>query len=268
MTFHSLTSKDNPLLKTFRLVAACAPRAPKELVIAEGIRILEEVEQAGCDIESVIVSEDFGPAPREKDLLDRWRARRLHVCQTEGSLFQSISTVRTPQGAIALVRVPDQELHSFAPGPNPLILFSCRIQDPGNLGTLIRTAAAAGVALVCTSAGTVSARNPKSIRASAGAFFRLPVIEQVAIPDFKRFCALHSVRPYRTHARQGTIYTEADLKSSCAILLGNEGAGMDETEFSDFPAIRIPMAEDVESLNVAIAGAIILFEASRQRLNM
>jgi TrmH family RNA methyltransferase len=166
------------------------------------------------------------------------------------------------------VFVPEGDLKSISPVLNPLVLYACGIQDPGNLGTLIRTAAAAGAHMVCTSKGTVSARNPKAVRSSAGAIFHLSIVEHADASEFRRFCEHHTIRLYRTHAREGTHYTEANLKSPCAVLLGNEGSGMDEKEFSDCPTIRIPMAEGIESLNVAIAGAVILFEASRQRLKI
>jgi len=189
------------------------------------------------------------------------------VYRLKGNLFKSISAVQTHQGAAALVRVPELALPSVRPEANPLILYACGIQDPGNLGTLIRTAAAAGASLVCSMKGTVSARSAKVIRSSAGSFFRVPVVEHTEISEFQRYCELHSIRMYRTDARQGVIYTEANLRSPCALLLGNEGGGTAEAEFSVFPALRIPMAESVESLNVAVAGAIILFEARRQRLD-
>jgi TrmH family RNA methyltransferase len=267
MIIPRLTSKDNPLLKTFRLVASGARRAPELLVLAEGIRVLEEVERAGCVVEAVVMAENFGGDTREENLLRQWQARKLHVCKTSRRLLQFISSVQTPQGAVGLVRVHECKLPSVSLPPSPLILFACGIQDPGNLGTLIRTAAAAGVHLVCTSKGTVSARNPKVIRSSAGAFFRLPIVEHRSASEFVHFCEHHSIQLYRTHARDGVVYTAAELRSGCAIVLGNEGSGVEETAFSGFPALRIPMAEDVESLNVAVAGAVILFEASQQRRN-
>ena len=270
MTVQQLTSRDNPVLKIIRLVSSGSRRAPKGLVIAEGIRILEEVANTGRQIEAVIFSEKFGSIPREKDLLDRWLLSpgNLRLYRTTGNLFQSISTVQTPQGAIALVHIPELVLESIDPPSNSLILFACGIQDPGNLGTLIRTAAATGTDLVCTSKGTVSARNPKVIRSSAGSCFRIPVVEHTEVSEFRRYCERYSIRPYRTDARAGVIYTEADLKSSCAVLLGNEGAGIAEEEFCEYPAIRVPMMEGIESLNVAIAGAVILFEAFKQRFGI
>jgi TrmH family RNA methyltransferase len=265
MTVLQLTSKDNALLKKIRLVSSGSNRAPELLVVVEGVRMLEEVNRAGCKIEAVVLSPSFGNDSREKDLLYAWYLREVHLYRTSDSLFKSISSVQTPQGAIALVRAPSYSLEDIVPAQNALVLCTCGIQDPGNLGTLIRTAAAAGGTLMCTTQGTVSARNPKTLRSSAGAFFRLPLVEHVKEMDFLNFCQSHSIRVYRTDARNGELCTETDLRNPCAILLGNEGSGMSADEFAQLPSVRVPMAEGMESLNVAIAGAIILFEAFRQR---
>jgi RNA methyltransferase, TrmH family len=197
--------------------------------------------------------------------MDSWRAKEIPIHRTGEKLFQSISGVRAPQGAIALVHVPKLSLPEIKLSPNSLILCACEIQDPGNLGTLIRTAAAAGATLVCTTKGTVSARNPKSLRSSAGAFFRLPLIEHIDANDIRAYCSDHLIQPYRTDAREGKFYSEADFCGSCAVFLGNEGSGLSREAFNGMPSIHIPMAEGVESLNVAMAGAVILFEAFRQR---
>jgi RNA methyltransferase, TrmH family len=268
MTVSHLTSKDNPLLKTIRLMISGSHRSPEHLVAAEGIRVLEEANKAGCEIETVVCSERFGSEAREKSLLDVWISKGIPIYKTGEKLFQSISSVQTPQGAIALVRTPKLSLNDIPPAPNALILCACEIQDPGNLGTLIRTAAAAGANLICTTKGTVSARNPKSLRSSAGAFFRLPVIEHIDLDDVRAYCNAHSIRPHRTDPREGILYTEVDLRSACAIFLGNEGSGMPRDAFAGFSSIHIPMAEGSESLNVAMAGTIILFEAFRQRRNL
>jgi TrmH family RNA methyltransferase len=265
MTVQQLTSKDNPLLKNIRQVASGVRRAPKQMVVAEGLRVLEEVEQSLFAVHAVVCSEAFGSTPREKVLLDRFETKQVRLYRVSEPLFQSISTVQTPQGVIALVHVPETDFASVPQSQNPLVLCACGFQDPGNLGTLVRTAAAADASLLCTTEGTVSARNPKAIRSSAGAFFRLPILEHISLQEFRLYCSQHSIRLYRTDAREGVIYTEAELRSSCAILLGNEGSGFAEQTISMLPAIRIPIAQGVESLNVATAGAVILFEARRQR---
>ncbi|MDR0311306.1 MAG: RNA methyltransferase, partial [Acidobacteriota bacterium] len=227
---------------------------------------LEEAENSGLPIEAAVIAEGFGKDPREKNLLGRWQARGIRIFQIGENLFSSISAVRTPQGAMALGRIPRYSLDEIRLKGNVLILCASGIQDPGNLGTLIRTGAAAGADMVLTTAGTVSARNPKTLRASAGAFFRIPVIEHLETGKLLAYCERNKVRMYRADARVGVFHTDADLVSSCAIFLGNEGAGVNEAAFARLPAVRIPMRANTESLNVAAAGAILLFEAARQRL--
>jgi RNA methyltransferase, TrmH family len=265
MTVSYLTGKNNPLLKTIRLMMSGSHRAPEQLVAAEGIRVLEEVNRAGCGIETVVCSEKFGVDVREKALLYEWLSKQIPICRTGEKLFQSISGVRTHQGAIALVRMPALSLNAIKPEPHALILCACEIQDPGNLGTLIRTAAAAGVNFICTTKGTVSARNPKALRSSAGAFFRLPVIEHVDPSDLHAYCDAHSIQPYQTNPREGIPYNKVDFSRACAVFLGNEGSGISPHAFAGFSSIHVPMADGVESLNVAMAGTVILFEAFRRR---
>jgi RNA methyltransferase, TrmH family len=265
MTVSYISGKDNALLKKIRLMMSGSRRSPEQLVVAEGIRVLEEANRAECKIETVVCSELFGSDAREKRLLDAWLSKQIHIYKIGEKLFKSISGVQTPQGAIALVRAPKLSLGDITPASNALILCACEIQDPGNLGTLIRTAAAAGVTQICTTKGTVSARNPKSIRSSAGAFFHLPLIEHVDANNILAYCNAHSIRPYRADPREGMLYTRADFRGPCAIFLGNEGSGNSRDEFAGFLSIHISMAGGVESLNVAMAGAVILFEAFRQR---
>jgi RNA methyltransferase, TrmH family len=265
MAISRLTSRNNPLLKTIRLVSSGSHRAPKGLAVAEGIRVLEELNHCNCAIEAVVISEGFGDSDREKSLLATWLSMGVPIHKAEAGLFASITDVKTPQGAVALVHIPELSLADIPQPPGALLLLACGIQDPGNLGTLIRTAAAAGATLVGTTNGTVSVRNPKTIRASAGTCFRLPIVEHVDEQDFLLYCARHSIRAYRTDVCGGLPYSQADLSSSCAILLGNEGSGIAQKELEALPAIHIPMAAGVESLNVAMAGGIFLYEARRQR---
>jgi TrmH family RNA methyltransferase len=263
-TVTRLTSKNNPLLKRMRLLASGSRRAPADIVLAEGTRVLEEVVRSRYRIETVVMTGKFGAIQREKALLQKLKSRGVHFYQVEPALFQSISSLRTPQGAVALVEVPRATLPRHTE-PGALVLYACGIQDPGNLGTLIRAAAAAGATLFCTSTETVSASNPKAIRSSAGAFFHLTPVEHVDFSEFRRYCARNAIQVYRTDAREGAPHTESDLQSPCAVLLGNEGSGVNKNNYPGLSAIRIPIAAGMDSLNVALAGAVILFEASRQR---
>ena len=265
MTYIRLTGKDNPLLKTLRKLNRNPEKDAGGQMAIEGIRVLEEAEKSGCEIDAVVITDGFGNEPREKNLLERWRARGIRIFQVAEKLFASISAVRTPQGAMALVRAPQYTLDGIQLKERILILCACGIQDPGNLGTLIRTAAAAGVDVVLTTTGTVSARNPKALRASAGAFFSIPVIEHLETGEILSYCERNEILRYRTDARDGVRHTQADMISSCAIFLGNEGTGVNEAAFARLPGIHIQMPGNTESLNVAAAGAILVFEAARQR---
>jgi len=260
-----LTGKDNSLLKTLRKINRSPRNASGELMAIEGIRVLVEAEKAGCEIEAVVIADGFGKEPREINLIERWLSRGIRIFQVGENLFASISSVQSPQGAMALVHAPRYTLNLIGQKEDALILCACGIQDPGNLGTLIRTGAAAGADMILTTKGTVSARNPKTLRASAGAFFNIPVVECLETAETLSYCERNNIRAYRTDARAGVSHTHADLKSSCAIFLGNEGSGVNEVDFARLPAIHIPMPGKTESLNVAAAGAILLFEAARQR---
>jgi TrmH family RNA methyltransferase len=260
-----LTSKDNPLVRVVRLAAAQARRAPPELVLAEGLCILEEATSAGCTLKAALVNDNFGADRRERALLDAWSARNVPVRCASASLMRRLSDVVSPQGALALVQVPVMTLATLREQPNPLILCLCGIQDPGNLGTLLRTARAAGVSLVCSIAGTVSARSPKVIRSSAGAFFSIPVVEGLRAAEFFDYCRARRILLYQASPWAEHSCWTIDFKSPTAIILGNEARGLTQQEWSGVPSIRIPMTPGTESLNVAAAGSVLLFEALRQR---
>ena len=260
-----LTSKEHPLAKKVRLVAAQSRRAPQELVLAEGLRVLEEATSSGCEIEAVLATEDFGTREREKLLLSRWKSNGIPIARAAEPLLKSLSDVLTPQDALALVRVPILHLADLPSISNPLIFCACGLQDPGNLGTLLRTGVAAGASWGCSISGTVSARNPKVIRSSAGAFFRLPFVEHLQPSELLLYCKRRKIRMFQADPCAGARYTEIDFTQPTATLLGNEAKGMQGKEWSEVAKIRIPMAPGIESLNVATAGALLLFEAFRQR---
>lgn len=260
-----LSSARNPVLITARLVASRSRRAPPNLVLAEGLRVLEEATASGHPLTAVILSGEFGATAQEQALIQAWSKAGVKIYRAGAKLFGSISSVLEPQGAIALVRIPVTGLADVARVPEADVLCACGLQDPGNLGTLIRTAAAAGSTQFCTTPGTVSPRNPKAVRASAGAFFRLAVSEGVTLAEILAFSRKHKLPIYRTEAHMGQDYFKADLRSPFVLLLGNEAHGFEAEGWSGLPPLKIPMAAGVESLNVAAAGAVILFEALRQR---
>jgi TrmH family RNA methyltransferase len=261
----ALTSKDHPLAKRIRLVASRARRAPAELVLAEGTRVLEEASRAGLAIEAVVVDDRFGASGRQAALMATWRERGVPVRVAAGKLLTSLSEVAAPQGGIALVRAPIVELAELKLPRAPLLLCACGIKDPGNLGTLVRSAAAASAAAVLATHTTVSARSAKAVRASAGSFFRIPVVEDLEPAELVEFFRASKLQPLRADPRLGSPYWETDLRAGTVLLLGGEAHGFQDAAWEAIPPVRIPMAAASESLNVSTAGSVLLFEAVRQR---
>ena len=187
----------------------------------------------------------------------------IEILSVPADIFASSVTTETPQPIAALVQAPTFQLEALAESTNPLIVVSAGLQDPGNLGTLIRSAEAFGASGLIALPGTVSQWNPKALRASSGSAFRLPVIS-CSLPETIAFLSSHKIHLLAAAASQN--HTPADLRTPTAILIGNEGSGLSQ-ELIDLADARIaiPSPGITESLNAAVAGSILLYEASRQR---
>jgi TrmH family RNA methyltransferase len=260
-----ITSRHHPVIRKIQRVAARVRGAPADLVLAEGTKVLDEALSSPFGHEVVLVRDGYGSLGPEGRLLAEWARRGVPVYQTPEQQLLSLSDVLAPQGALALVHVPRNTLDRLALPPEPLVLCTCGIQDPGNLGTLLRTARATGVAAVITTSGTASVRNPKVIRSSAGAFFHLPVIERVDSHRLAGYLAHKGIRVFLARAAKGEPCWNVDLRGPSALVLGNESRGVQGAEWEGFSTVHIPMTPEAESLNVAAAGAILMYEAMKQR---
>jgi TrmH family RNA methyltransferase len=233
-------------------------RAAERAFIVEGVRAVRDALETGATPRLVLLRQERGE-PLAADLP---LPATVPVRLVEHRLFDRLSDVQTPQGILAVFPFPDLE-PDFS-DPAPLVLLLDRLRDPGNLGTLLRAAAGAGVAAVYLSAETVDPWNPKVVRAGMGAHFRLPL---VPLDD----ATLHELRerlPQRVVASADATqaYDALDWSGPTALVIGGEaeGVGAELSAWSN-EAISIPLAAGVESLNAAVAGAVILFEAARQR---
>ena len=187
-------------------------------------------------------------------------------------IMQKISDTDTPQGVLCVAKMPSYEREDLlgnADGCAPLLLLLENIQDPGNLGTMMRTAEAAGVTGVLMSRDTVDLFNPKTVRATMSAIFRVPFLYTDDLTgEIRRLQEEDAVAVYAAHLRASRPYDEADCRKACAFLIGNEGNGLtDEAADAAAARVHIPMQGSIESLNAAMAAGILLFEASRQRRN-
>jgi len=227
----------------------------------EGEHLLLEAIAAGLPISAVFIRAGSEP------LLDRLQLpESTEILTLPPDVFSSAVSTESPQGIAALVMPPSFTLdHILAAPAAPLILIAAGLQDPGNLGTLIRTAEAFAATGLITLPGTVSPWNQKALRASAGSIFRLPVVSAVVAEIFAAL-ASRGVATLAAVANEGDSLSHHDLTRPTALILGNEGAGIPPEILRRATArITIPTPGPVESLNAAIAGSILLYEASRQR---
>jgi TrmH family RNA methyltransferase len=249
-----LSSRDNP---TFRGLLDLAQdrrqRRQRRQTLLDGEHLLEAALQAGCVPRLLAFSASF-PSPRA----DIWQERlpRVPAVVLAASLFSALSPVETPSGVLAVIDIPVAE-----PGRGGFLLLLEEIQDPGNLGAILRVAAAAGGSLVCLSRGCAEAWSPKCLRGGQGAQFQLCIREGVDLPGMARDWTgpVYAGLLGATHS----LY-ELDLSGAVGFAFGNEGAGLSEPLQAACTPFAIPMPGRVESLNVATAAAVCLFERVRQ----
>ena len=182
------------------------------------------------------------------------------------NVFRQISDTVTPQGVLAVVNMPEYDIKDILSDDRKSWILLDDLRDPGNLGTIFRTAEAAGVTGILLSKDCVDVYNPKVIRSTMGAVFRMPFLYVEDLPEKIKELQKKSIKTYAAHLRGENAYDEEDYTTGCAFLIGNEGNGLrDEVADCADCLIRIPMEGEAESLNAAVAAAVLMFEAGRQR---
>ncbi|MEP7271785.1 MAG: RNA methyltransferase [Acidobacteriota bacterium] len=261
-----LISRTNNHLKLARQV-----RDGKDLslIFIEGLRLADECLDCGLELAAAFCRSS--PDSKLMSLLTRIRQTNCPIYEIDERLMKDISDTMTSQGLVLLGRRPVADLKQILTfalkqiSQAPLIVMLDRIQDPGNAGAIVRTAEAAGaIGIVCTS-GTVDPFAPKSLRASMGSAFRLPIATGVEVNSLLISEVRGRVRLVGTSSDAEQIYTDVDWRVPSLVVFGNEGAGIDPRLLAQCDVrVRIPLASPVESLNVASSAAVILFEAARQ----
>ncbi|PSH05414.1 MAG: RNA methyltransferase [Acidobacteria bacterium] len=258
----SVASRQNSLVKDLRKAFSQAIPADDGCIAIEGVKLVEEAIRSGLRLRAVFFSENA--RERANRLLPQL-SHSTEALLLPNDVFHSAVATETPQGVAALVHPLVASLEDLFRPPLPLILGCAGLQDPGNLGTIIRSAEAFGASGVLATEGTVSSANPKVARASAGSVFRLPVVK---LSTAEALAALkdNGVRLAVTSSHKGRPVQEIDLALPTAIFIGNEGHGVPRAllDAAD-EAILIPHSPKVESLNAGIAASILLYEAQRQR---
>ena len=276
-----LTSRDNRWLKEFRIALRGGLPTEGGFVGVEGVRLVEEALRSGCRIQGVLFSES-GERHHQRlsSIIDR-PEMAFPILRTTDRLFEGLADTEHPQGVAALVHPRETSFDDFARSPlsvgAPLLVVMAGVQDPGNVGAILRTAAAFGVTGAATAAsgisGTANPFSPKALRASAGAALHLPILAGISLSILLAQLKVTGVRTLASSVREPRrgdqpllAPWEVDWCQPVALLVGNEGTGLpEEVERSADARLRIPMASGIESLNAAASVAVVFYEAARQR---
>ena len=271
----TLASRENRWLKRFRAALRSGEATTDGCVGVEGVRLVEEALRSGLAVEAVLVSTS---GERHLERLGRWIELGVRLLRTSDRLFAGVADTQTPQGVAALVHPRRAAFDDIVRGL-PLVVVLVGVQDPGNVGTILRAAEAFGASGAATcaagSSGSANPLAPKALRASAGSALRLPLLHGMSVSILLAQLRMAGVKLYaasleRAQGAPGTPPLlspwEADLRGPAALLVGNEGAGLPaEVERSADALMCIPMAAGVDSLNAAVAASVLLYEAARQR---
>lgn len=263
MKVQPISSSSNSLLKRIRGLHQRAAREKSGQFIVEGLKSVEEALQHNVKVTDIAISQtclrDGPPATIA--------AFEGGLSVVDDKLFKDLGTTITPCGAIAVVGMPEYEAADLFKAALPLLVIAHAVQDPGNLGTMIRTARAACASGIILTKGTVDAFSPKVVRSAMGALFTMPLLWDLELADAISLLKERNIRIYGLDMQASKHYFAADLRAPCALVLGNEGHGFEpaELELMD-EVLSIPMDSRSESLNVSASAAIVLFSAVEQRL--
>ena len=264
-----ITSNNNAKVKqVVQWQTKAKERRKDHVFLAEGIRMCEEAPVK--NVREVYLTEELEQKIRQNAqngdtaFWDKLQQTGYETVSTE--VFAKMADTQTPQGILTVLEQPVYDLTQLLEQPDPLFLMLENLQDPGNLGTIFRTAEAAGATGILLSSDSVDVYNPKVIRSTMGAVFRMPFFYVKDLPAAVKSLSGQGIRTYAAHLNGKNVYDEEDYTEGCAFLIGNEGNGLrDEVSECADCLIRIPMCGKAESLNAAVAAAVLMFEAGRQR---
>lgn len=255
-----ITSTSNRQVKNIiQLNKKSKARKEADVFIVEGIKMFLEAPRE-C-IEQVYVSESFLSKQENKDILGG-----IHYEVLEDNVFLAASDTKTPQGILCIIKQFHNSIDDIIKNDRVHIILLEDLQDPGNLGTILRAGEGAGISGVILSSNCVDIYNPKTIRSTMGSIYRVPFVYVENLKDIVKLLKDNKIITYAAHLKESENYEKIDFTKPTAFMIGNEGNGLsDELSSMSDAYLKIPMAGKVESLNAAIAASILMYETARQR---
>jgi len=261
-----ITSKENKTVRYLVSLSDLKVRKNEKAFLIEGIKMVEEALRDNLGVKQVIAAPSL-TQHHGKGVLKLAEHRGVQILWISERLLDSISDSKSPQPVMAVVGMREHSEEALLAHDAGLIVIAHHLQDPGNLGTIIRTAEAVGASGVAVTPHTVDAYNGKAIRGSMGSIMRVPLVRVQNERDFAARCKERGFQTVALELNGRKTPFELDLTRPTVIMLGQESSGLTAEELVDFDhRVRIPMAETIDSLNVATSAAVFLYEAMRQRM--
>jgi TrmH family RNA methyltransferase len=260
-----IQSGQNAAIKDIKALHLKKNRDSKGFYFVEGIRFVNDAIDNGQQIERVIISEKLESLHGGSQLIERVKGCCSDCAMVPDKLFGEISDTQTPQGILAVLKKKEYDLNRVINEGSSVVLLDC-LQDPGNVGTIIRTADAAGISGVLMSKGCVDLYSPKVLRSTMGSIFHLPIFEGLQISETIRLLKNCQYKVVASHLSGRSNYFQEDMTGRCAIIVGNEANGITEetAEMAD-RLVKIPMPGRAESLNASVAASVMIYEVVRQK---
>jgi TrmH family RNA methyltransferase len=263
VTLERISSRQNPIVKRFR--DAARPGVAGRGILLDGAHLVQEALAAGVRIEAAAFA-DSALDGELGELARRTAAEGARTVAVSDAVLAAMTPVRTPSGTVAIASIEPSTLATVLRKGPQLIVLLHEVQDPGNVGAVIRAAEACGATGAIATPGTADPFGWKALRGAMGSAFRLPIATRIVFEEARREMKSARVRIVAAAPRGGTPLPAFDFRAPAAILLGGEGSGLTDDLLSIADdRVTIPMQRQVESLNVAVAAGIILYEAARQR---
>ncbi len=260
-----ITSSSNPLIKRIRLLGQRKYRDAEGVFFVDGIRPVWEAVESHASIEALVVAPDELTSEAAREMVERQRRVGTRVVQVSSRVYESVAEREHPSGLGAVVRINRQTLDGLPVKPASFFVALQDAGNPGNLGTIIRTADGAGAGGIILIGHSTDPYHPTAVKASMGTLFRVPLVHVPGIAELLAWRQTHGVALVTTSARAPLLYWQAPVKLPAVFLFGSEGEGLGDEEWSRGDlAVRIPMAGSADSLNLAVSVGVVLYDMRRR----
>lgn len=260
-----ITAVSNPLIKELRALGRKKEREARGEFLVEGIQIVRQAIESGTPLKMLVVAYELLTSGAAREMLRGQERAGMRIVRVSPAAFESFAERDNPSGLAAVAQVVPRTLESLTVDRDTVFVVLHQVSNPGNLGAILRTADAVGAGGVIVLGSATDLYAPAAVKASRGALFTVPCVRVRSDRDLMNWLNAHGLRLLTTSDSAAQEFWLADLRPPLALLFGNEGEGLPEHLLRAGQAVRIPMSGQVDSLNLACAASVLLYEAKRQR---